>query len=280
MTCTPWTTAELRLLRLHYPLGGSAACAKVLHSRSPGSIQRRARRDGLLAPVLGLAKGRKHVLHTTQLVAISKALRRGIKYGDFARLGRRLGLPPWVVKATARKMEGQPTKAGRRPWSAAADRLLIERADWPLQRLATRLASMGEPRTCYAVHLRSRKIGAARDDAETCTASELSRRLGLPVDAVSRCIREGRLQAKRRITPRIRTDRSDKPGNWGIADDAVRDLMRAEPDLLAQLLPGMAPSARLWIAEIMGELPGAETIKRSAAGRDTSGLPAHWMEAA
>jgi len=277
---TGWTTAELRLLRLHYPRGGSAACAQVLHNRSPVAIQRRARRDGLLAPTKGLSKGRKHALNAAQLVAISKALRRGLKYGDFARLGRQLGLPPWVVEVAARKMAGQPTKAGRRPWSAAADRLLIARADWSLQRLAARLAAMGEPRTCYAIHRRSRKIGAARDEAETCTAAELSRRLGLPPDVVSRWILAGRLQAKRRPPPRKRTDRHDKPGWWGITDAAVRDLMRAEPALLAQLLPGMAPAARLWMAEIMGELPEAETIKRGAAGRNTRGLPAHWMEAA
>ncbi len=43
--CTPWTTAELRLLRMHYPRGGSAACAQALPNRSQGAIQRRARRE-------------------------------------------------------------------------------------------------------------------------------------------------------------------------------------------------------------------------------------------
>ena len=280
MSGSPWTTAELRLLRQHYPPGGSAACVQVLPGRSVGAIQRRARRDGLLAPRLGLAKGRKWVLNSAQLAVISRAARRGIRYGDFARLASRLGLPPWVVKTALRKLCGEHVKAGRRPWSAAADRLLIERADWPLQRLAARLAAIGEPRTRYAIHQRSRKIGAARDEAEACTAYELSRRLGLPVDTASRWILAGRLQAKRRITPRTRADRSDKPGHWAIADDAVRDLMRAEPDLLARLLPGMPPAGRLWLADLLGELPSAEAMKQAASGRATHGVPAHWVEAA
>jgi hypothetical protein len=227
----------------------------------------------------GLANGRKHTLNTAQLVAIAKALRRGIKYGDFARLGRRLGLSPWVVKAAARKMEGKPTKAGRRPWSAAADRLLIERADWPIERLAARLTAVGEPHSLYAIERRSRKLGAARDEAETCTASDLSRRLGLPVDTVSRWIRAGRLQAQRRVTYRPRA-RSDKPGNWAIRGESVRDLMRAEPGLLAQLLPSMSPAGRLWMADLLDGLPPAEVMKQAPNGRATRGLPAHWMEAA
>jgi len=274
-----WTTAELRLLRQHYPLGGGAACVPLIPRHTPGAIQRRARVIDLRAPRRGLSRGRKRVLNTTQTVALIKALRRGLKYGDIARLSRRLGMPPWAIKHALSRLAGETVTTGDRHWSAAADRLLIERADWPIERLAARLTAVGEPHSLYAIERRSRKLGAARDEAETCTASDLSRRLGLPVDTVSRWIRAGRLQAQRRVTYRPRA-RSDKPGNWAIRGEAVRDLMRAEPGLLAQLLPSMSPAGRLWLADLLDGLPPAEVMKQAPNGRATRGLPAHWMEAA
>ncbi len=280
MTAYPhWTTAELRILRQHYPRGGSAACVPVLPRHSRIAIQRKALDVGLRAGQV-VRDTRRTALTTAQTVALIRALRRGIRRGDLSRLAARLALAPWIIKSALRRLAKQPVDTGPRTWTTAQEQCLRDHHDWPIRRLATRLNSLGPRRTPRAVAARLARRGIARD-TDHCTAAGLARLLGVNQSTVARWIHRGRLAAQAYATdyPARRQGNRPRP-HWSITRASVRDLLRADPALRARLARNMPPAGRLWLADALGDLPSTEHIKDAPTGRATHGVPAHWMEAA
>ena len=283
-TCTPWTTAETKTLRRVYPIGGSAACAPLIPRHNASAIQRRASELKVSAPVPDAIRPACEVSDDAKATILA-AVRRGLRSGDYVRLSVETGVPSWTVKKLAKRLAAEHDlpfpKFGARPWEDPAElRLLEDSSHMSADEIVRVLAAAGFVRTRTAVRNRLNILGLARDIDDHMTAKELSRRLGFDSGMIRRDIEAGRLHAIPRpgvLRPELR--RGNKRW-WWISDRAVHQWLLAEKKRLAFALHRAPPEWRLWLADLLGDMPTVDDAKRAVNGVDTGGVPAHWMEAA
>lgn len=195
-----WTTAEVALLREHYPSGGAAACLDVLPGRDEKGIYNKAMTLGLARE--GRAPRRTYP-HSPQIDAqIRKLYLNGdAQRGAVSDLARRIGRPRHYV--TRRAVELGQVRPRFKPaeWCAEELRLLDEHRDLSNGALKARLRRAGFSRSETAIKAKRNRLDLHRtDDPDTYSARELADRMGIEMHKVLRWIARGVLKAKRRGT--------------------------------------------------------------------------------
>ena len=283
-TFIPWTTAERKILRRVYPIGGSAACVPLIPRHGVKAIQRQAAEMQVRAPVPTTSKP-ANVVPDAARDTILQAVRSGLRSGDYVRLSEMTGVPPWTVKKFALRLAKQhgleAPQCGARPWTDAIElEVLTAASHMPLDDIVRALAARGYMRSRTAVRNRLRILGVTRDVSDHMSAKELAHRLGFDDGLIRRDIAAGRLHA----VPRpgvLRPEMRRGPTRWWwISDRSVQQWLLADTRRLTKALRQTPPEWRLWLDDLLGKLPSVEQARKAVNGMDTAGVPAHWMVAA
>lgn len=216
-----WTGAEVKIVRLNYPVGGVNACLPLLPGRSTSSIYQRAGLLGLHASdkgKRGIPRERWTVSPAIDAV-IQRAYQRTPTKGDLQRLAQTVGRPRWWVSKRASALGLVTPRFKSPPWTEAEDEIITSRAHQSPESLSRRLRGLGYQRTATAVTVRLKRLGATTEDPDHYTAHGLAKLFGIDQHAVTAWIAKGWLKAKRRGTERVAPQGGDQ---WWIHRRDVR----------------------------------------------------------
>lgn len=225
--CTPYTAAEIDIIRARYPSEGAAPLVHAL-GRDRRSIVAKALALGLRCE---LARSVPHpdIDWTPEQDGLLRAewpdVTRHIPGKTAKNLAARLGVTIYQARMRAAQL-GLKIQVLKMPnWSEEEDTLLIENSHLSLSALRARLKKMGCPRSESAIAVRRTLItSGVVDSTGAYSGHALARMMGCSSIAVRNWIQRGWLKA----TPR--TDaidpRTGGPGDrWLIYPDDVRRMI-------------------------------------------------------
>lgn len=214
-----WTTREERILREHFPAGGSAACRPLLPRRSDGAIYQHAQKLGLKAPAGEFS--RQRWAPSEQIDALIRRTYQGEpRKGIVADCARIVGRPRWWVSKRAADLGLVAPRFKEPAWSEVEVEILMARPHLHPRTLARRLAKAGYSRTQTAIVVKLKRLGVTRaDDSDHMTATGLAKLMGVDVKVVTRWIASGWLKARRRGTERTEAQGGDQ---WWVHRRDVR----------------------------------------------------------
>jgi len=216
-----WTTAEVNIIRQHYPTGGANACMAHLPRRTSSAIYQQATR-------LGLRYGNKE--HKNRKWPADEHIDRAIveayhhpERGPIYKQLRGLMRPVWWIKKRAVKL-GLSQLVGRKeaPWANEELALLEKHSHKSLKVIARILRQRGYHRTETAIKVKRTRMELSTDDPDHYTGRQLAREFGVDEHVVIRWISQGWLRAGRRGTNRTEANGGDM---WWIKRKHVRDFV-------------------------------------------------------
>src|SRR3974377_2076066 len=121
-------------------------------------------------------------------------------------LAKKVGLPHWALKKSARELGLARTK--ELPWSEPELAILARHAWMSDERIRLKLKAAGYARTVTGIHLKLKRM-KFKHDGSFYSASGLAQALGIDSHVVTRWIKSGHLKAKLRGTARTEPQNGD-----------------------------------------------------------------------
>jgi hypothetical protein len=147
-----WTTAEIAIVREHYPHGGIDACVPLLSKRSRSSIYQRAGKLKLRAP--GQPALRQSWKPDADIDArIVWLHQRPMGRGAILEFAARISRPQWWVSKRARELGLKTPRFKESPWSEAELALLHETSHLSAKQARIRFVKAGFTRSETAIHV-------------------------------------------------------------------------------------------------------------------------------
>lgn len=192
---TPWTQADIDVLRRHYPGGGAVACRSLLPHRTPGSIHEKAKQLGLKVK----GSTRNHLLRYSNSPHIDAAIRRYYlepRKGGLSRLAIQVNRPRQWISARARYLGVTQPRFQEAAWSEAEIDIIRQHASKTTYAIARILTKAGYRRTSGGVRQKLLKMRCDRSDDDTYSACGLADLFGVDEHLVLRWIDKGWLKAQ------------------------------------------------------------------------------------
>lgn len=252
-----WTTAELRILRAHYPAHGPAGCAPLLPGRTDAAIARMANK-------IGLRKARSGAGVIRRPHAFTPAQRAGLAQlaggppptrAEVIAAAQRLGLSFEVVRYHLDRA-GNPIRRVLHRWTAQQDAMLRRMLGATVPAICQALqAQHGVPRTKEAVLMRMSMLGLSvkRMDRGGLTVREICDGLGVKRNTVAAgwVKRLGLPTTRWHCPKRGPRPRSPRGTRLIITHRALGAFLRTHPRVLANV---RRTANRLFLADLLGEL--------------------------
>lgn len=252
-----WTTAELRILRAHYPAHGPAGCAPLLPGRTAAAIARMANK-------IGLRKARSGAGVIRRPHAFTAAQRSGLAQlaggppptrAEVIAAAQRLGLPFEVVRYHLDRA-GNPIRRVLHRWTAQQDALLRRMLGATVPAICQALqAQHGVARTTEAVLMRMSILGLSvkRMDRGGLTVREICDGLGVKRNTIAAgwVKRLGLPTTRWHCPKRGQRPRSPRGTRLIISHRALGAFLRAHPRVLANV---RRTANRLFLADLLGEI--------------------------
>jgi excisionase family DNA binding protein len=247
-----WTTAEIAIVREHYPHGGIDACVPLLSKRSRSSIYQRAGKLKLRAP--GQPALRQSWKPDADIDArIVWLHQRPMGRGAILEFAARISRPQWWVSKRARELGLKTPRFKESPWSEAELALLHETSHLSAKQARIRFVKAGFTRSETAIHVMRKRqhisVVQARQDAGFYTGNQLAELFGVDPKTITRWIRIGELEAAR------------NGENFSIRESALREFIITCP--LRIELRKIPDSNRTWFIQLLAGKAGI-SVERAA----------------
>lgn len=248
-----WTTAELAIVREHYPRGGVEACLPYLQ-RGRYPIYQKASQMGLRAP--GQSGVREAWPNDADLdLKIRRLHETPLLKGAIAEFAHRIGRPRWWVSKRARELGLKTPRFKEAAWTAAELQILHDTAHIGTKNARAAFKRAGFNRSETAIHVKRKREGIsivlAAQDAGHFTAGQVADLFGVDAKTVTRWITLSELKARRRGTERTEIQGGD---TWLVLERDLREFVITHP--LRVELRKIPDSNRVWFIELIAGRAG------------------------
>lgn len=214
-----WTNHEEKTLRETYPTLGPQACVPLLPRRSLLAIYQYAVKLGLKSPRTHDFPRQRWWSNDHIDAAIRRCYQSKPTSGAVNALARRLGRPRYWVGQRARKLGLVMPRFKEPPWSEDEVDLLHLHAHKEPATIMRIFKTGGFTRSATAILVKRNRLDCDTEDPNHCTATGLSKLMGVDAKTVTGWIAKGWLKADRRGTERTPVQGGDM---WWIRYAEVR----------------------------------------------------------
>jgi hypothetical protein len=245
-----WTTPEIAIVRAHYAAHGVEACMQLLKTRTRGSIYQQAAKLGLSSRPERAGKPKRHY----QINAFTDHAIRAVYENNpeklaVRKLADRIGRQRWWVSKRAQQLGLVTPRFKEAAWTDEEMELLDAHAHKNAQVIARIFKARGYSRTATAINLqRKRKalgVTASRNSAGLYSANQVAILMGVDSKTITRWIRVGMLNARKRGTERTEVQGGDE---WEVTLADVRIFVVGNPNSV-----DLRKVDRLWFIEMLGK---------------------------